>query len=308
MRPSSTYSQLREDGAYGANRNGEFFVEEQRHGESMIIAGLIKNNVTAFNNGLKAFDYAFNLLDANGAWSTSADLFHSSCLFLASICRTILMVNQSGQTAYIDLLAPKLPSYEADIRRSVDYLLQPSVWDAGRATSAPYTHRYYILSNLLSFASVILDDSSLLTKAEAEISAALALQRLDGVNPELGGHDSSYQMVGVAYASQWATYFPGHALTEGVVNMINSAIAWEATMILSDGKISSAGNTRTGGGQETTRQGAAKAVNHREVMQAHAYWAEATGDITLEQRAALMASYYYSSDTSVMNNNQNYLA
>jgi hypothetical protein len=114
----------------------------------------------------------------------------------------------------------------------------------------------------------------------------------NGVNPEKGGYDSSYQMVGVVYAQRWVTYFPNDSLTPKVKVMIDRALSWQKTRILPTGKISTNGNTRTAG-QERGRSGKVKKVAYNSAIRGFAYWTSVTGDKEWEAIARQIARYYY---------------
>jgi hypothetical protein len=117
------------------------------------------------------------------------------------------------------------------------------------------------------------------------------LQWSNGVNPELGGYDSSYQTVGLSYAELWVKYFPNDSLTPSVSAMINKGLAWEETMILSNGQVSTQGDTRTG--VEVGPSGNVKGVDAMNVVNAFSYWYQLTGNMRWQQDAQRVAAFYF---------------
>ena len=107
-------------------------------------------------------------------------------------------------------------------------------------------------------------------------------------------------MVGPLAAMRWLTHFEADPLAKDVAEMINQALQWEESLILTTGEISTEGNTRTGNGQELTRSGQAKQVNHREVVYGFAYWASMTDNSRWYNTAHQIASYYYFHDSGAV--------
>lgn len=138
------------------------------------------------------------------------------------------------------------------------------------------------------------------------IQTGISLQEPDGVNPELGGHDSSYQGVGLDYAERWETYFPNDPLTPAVDHVVIKGLEWEETMILPTGEISTAGNTRTAR-QELNPSGTVKTVAHVSVETAFAYRAAVNGSPRWEADALKISRFYEpaSSSSSTSNAIQN---
>ena len=151
------------------------------------------------------------------------------------------------------------------------------------------------MATALGLTAELTGDRELMDYARESLEDGLALQRPDGVNPERGGYDSSYQMTGVIYAARWVTYFPDDPLTPKVMEMIDKAVAWEATRILPTGEINSEGNTRTGG-RETSRNGQLKSMNTREIIRGFAYWSSVTDNPMWEEMASQIAHFYYNDE------------
>ena len=301
-RPSSTYDSMAESGAVGTNADWEnnqaesWYIEAQRQGEEAIISGLINEDPVAIEAGLKMFDWGFAQQSADGGFEGTGDPFHSTSLFVHAVARSLLLIEQSPLAQeYADVVEV----YKEKLAAAARWMIQPEVWERGISNNQPYTHRRYVVATALGLTSQLTGDSELMDYARQSLTDGLALQQSNGVNPELGGYDSSYQMVSVIYAAQWVTYFPENPLTADVVEMINRAINWEQSRVLANGEISSEGNTRTSG-QEILRTGQAKKINHREIMRGFAYWASVSREQKWEEIARQVAQFYYSDDKTVM--------
>ncbi len=283
------------DGANGVNvywernQRQQWYIEAQQYGEDLVIGGLIKNDPKAIQSGFKMFDWGFNHQPPDGSFQGTGDPFHSTSFFVEAVAHTLLVLQQSPQSGkYADQIA----HYTLRVHRAARWMIAPHVWEQGTERNEPYTHRRYLVAAALGLTGKLTGDRELINYARQSIEDGLSLQRPDGVNPEQGGYDSSYQMLGVVYAQRWVTYFPNDTLTPRVVAMIDKALAWEQTRILPTGEISSEGNRRTGG-QERGRSGKVKTVDYKQALRGFAYWASVTGDPKLDAIARKISQYYF---------------
>jgi hypothetical protein len=295
-KPVTLYDPVAPSGAMGANMAWEkgqsnlWYIEEQRYGEDRILGGVIKNDLAAIESGFKIFDWGFARQAADGSFPGTQDDFHSTSFFIQSVARSMLFIQQSPLASrYRDRIA----RYKPLVQRAARWMITPTVWTTGLKRNLIFTHRRYLVADALGFSGKLTGDSTLLAYSRKSIDDGLALQRADGVNPERGGHDSSYQMLGIVYAERWVSHFPNDGLTPKVVNMINKGLSWEKRMILPNGEIGTAGNTRTGPGGEIDRSGKYKAVSHRSVLRGFSYWGNATGNKQWSDMANKLVSFYY---------------
>ncbi len=294
-RLSALDNELAPSGANGVNAQWEskqtqqWYIEAQRYGEELIIGGLIKNDPKAVEAGFSMFDWGFAKQASDGSFSGTGDPFHSTSMFVQAVARTLLVIQQSPHSKqYTD----KIAHYTPLLHRAARWMISDNAWRRGINNNKPYTHRRYIVATALGLTSKLSGDQELVNYARTSIQDGLSLQREDGVNPEKGGHDSSYQMVGVVYAQRWVTYFSNDSLTPKVKAMIERSLDWEHTKILPTGEISNEGNTRTGG-QERGRSGKVKKVDNRSVYRGFAYWACVTGNKKWKAIAQQIAQHYY---------------
>ena len=222
------WSQMAADGAWGVNAQWEqgtssvWYIEEQRYGQDLIIAGLLHDNTAAINAGFTAFNWGFAHQAADGSFAGTGDPFHSTSYFVEAVANTCLLIEQSP---YAEQYQSQVHIYAAEADKAAQWMITPSVWSRGLADDAPYTHRRYMVADALGFTSLLVGgDSNLMAMSRDEIQCGLALQLATCANPELGSYDSSYQTVGLSLAERWATYFPGDSLTPAVQSMISKGL------------------------------------------------------------------------------------
>ena len=301
-RPATLFNPVASSGAaranisWEANQAEQWYIEEQRYGEERIIGGLINNNAGAIASGFQMFDWGFSRQAIDGSFEGTGDAFHSTSMFVQAVARTLLMIQQSSQSNEYGYL---VEYYTPLVHRAARWMVEPEVWESGLKHNSPFTHRCYLVATALGLTAKLTGDLELMGYARQSLENGLALQRPDGVNPEKGGHDSSYQMTSVIFAARWVTYFPDDPLTSRVIEMIDKAVVWEATRILLTGEINNEGSTRTGG-QEIVRTGRVKGTNHREVIRGFAYWASVTGNTRWLELARNIGLFYYQHDPTIV--------
>ncbi|WP_375498935.1 hypothetical protein [uncultured Nostoc sp.] len=295
-RLSGLQKSMMPNGANGANilwisnQARHWYIEEQRYGEDLIISGLINNDPQAIEAGFKMFDWGFAHQVDDGSFFMTGDRFHSTSFFVESVAHSLLVIQQSP---YSEKYANQVAKYKPLVHRAARWMILPNVWKKGIRRNKPYSHRRYLVAAALGLTGKLTGDEELIKYSRKSVKDGLSLQRPDGVNPEKGGHDSSYQTVGIMYAERWVTYFPNDSLTPKVAQMIDKSLSWEQTRILPSGEISTKGNTRTGG-REKIRDGSRyKKVGPGSQIRAFAYWASVTGNQKWEESARKLTKFYY---------------
>jgi hypothetical protein len=294
--PATIARPISSSGARGANIKWEnrqspnWFIEEQRGGEPLIISGILKNDPSAIELGFKVFDWGFARQAADGSFPGTSDDFHSTSFFVQAVSRSMLFIQQSPVASKYKA---RIDKYKPLVRRAARWMITPNMWAVGLKRNLPYTHRSYLVAAALGLTSKLTGDQELLSYSRQSLNNAILVQLANGVNPENGGFDTSYQMVGLMYAEMWVSYFPNDSMTPKVIAMINKGLAWGGTRILSTGEINTQGNTRTGNAQEITRSGNLKLSDHRSTLRGFAYWASATGVKKWEDLAKRVAKFYY---------------
>jgi hypothetical protein len=300
-RPTDALAGSTAAGAAGVNADWEqgktkqWFIEEQRAGEVAAIGGIVTFDQHLVEGAVRLFDWGFARQGADGGFAGTGDPFHSTSFFVAAVAHTGLFVRDAASTGHFPLAEQylqRIERYTPLVQRAAHWMARPDVWSKGLALNAPYTHRRYLVGAALGLTGVLADDSVLVDRVSAVIEDGLARQRADGVNPELGGSDSSYQMTGVVFAQYWVSYLPNHPLTPRVRAMLDRALAWEASRVSPGGAVSAQGNTRTAG-QEKSRAGVVKSVAYSRVIRGFAGWGALTGDPRWTELAWRTGRYYY---------------
>lgn len=288
-------SSMASDGAWSVNADWEsgksstWYIEQQRYGADLIISGIVHNNTTYINDGFKVFDWGFAHQASDGSFAGTGDAFHSTSFFVEAVAHACLVIEQSP---YAATYQAKVNTYAAEVYKAAKWMAGSTVWSQGLSYDSPYTHRRYLVADALGLTSLLVGgDSDLMAKSRYEIQNGLSLQWANGVNPEEGGYDSSYQNVGLTFAERWAHYFPTDSLTPSVNAMINLGLTWEETMILATGEISCVGNTRTG--VETGVSGSMKKVDWKNAVDAFAYWYQVTGNQEWQIDGRKIAQFYF---------------
>ena len=104
------------------------------------------------------------------------------------------------------------------------------------------------------------------------------MQLADGVNPERGGSDTTYQAYGVLLAERYLTTLADPVLAAKVESMMVLAMQWEESAISPNGQVSTVGNTRVG--IDLSRDGDVKTTDYKTIIQAFADLTTITDDIT----------------------------
>ncbi len=275
----------------------EWYIEEQRGGEVAAIGGIVTHHRRSVEGALRLFDWGFRRQTTGGDFAGTADPFHSTSFFVAAVAHTCLFARQAAEAGLSPLAAAygdRIARYAPFVVRAAHWMAQPRVWSAGLLENTPFTHRRYLVGAALGLAGLLAADRALIDRARDAIGEGVALQRADGVNPERGGYDSSYQMTGVVFAQYWAAYFPDDPLTPRVQAMIERAVHWEAGRVEPTGAVSARGNTRTAG-QEPGRDGLIKTVAYSRVIRGFATWGAMTGDARWTALAWRTGRHYYTS-------------
>jgi hypothetical protein len=294
------WSDIAPDGADPVNaawESGErstWYIEQQRTGATLIIGGIVHNNPTAIQEGIAMFDWGFAHQSPDGGFDGSSDEFHSTAFFVEAVAHACLVLEASPYAAQY---ASQVAQFTADDDRAAQWMITPSILSRGEYDDLRYTHREYLDADALGETSLLANDPTLMPAARQFIQTGISLQQPDGVNPELGGHDSSYQGVGLVYAERWETYFPNDPLDPDLDHSIIKGLEWEETMILPTGEISTAGNTRTAG-QELNPSGTVKTVAHVSVETAFAYRAAVNGSPRWEADALKISHFYEPASSS----------
>ncbi|MBV8214883.1 MAG: hypothetical protein JOZ08_16880 [Verrucomicrobia bacterium] len=282
------------DGAYSApniawdegGRVGtDWFIDEQHWADDVVCAGIAQNDVNAIQRGLLMFAWGFAQQQPDGSFLCT-DQFHATAFFVEGVSHACLMLEKSP---FARTYGQQIKTLKAQVLKSARWMNEPSVAAAAAITDAPFTHRRYLNGAALGETGVLCNVSDLIRAAAAYIATGESQQWSNGVNPEKGGWDSSYQALGLKYAARY--YFvvaQSQALSAMGINGEN----WETTMILPSGAVSVVGNTRTGSCQERDHLGNCKGVSYDSVYESFYQWYLISGDANYETLASKIFNYF----------------
>jgi hypothetical protein len=285
------------DGASGVNAEWErgryaaMFIEEQRHGEEAVLAGIVHHDPELWRLGVREFAWGFAHQGPEGNFPQSADPFHSTSFFVEGTAHLILVLRgaaESGVRLPPHLLG-ELDSFLPRLHEAAAWMASDAVWHAGVASDAPYTHRRFLVASALGLTAVLTGDRRLAKLARGALALGLEAQRTNGVFPELGGFDSSYQARGLVYAEHYLAWVPD--APSSLAPAIARGLAWERTRIFGSGKVSIVGNTRANGAM--LDHNGPKRVVYPMVASALAWWGLASHRAAELKLAARVSAWGY---------------
>lgn len=281
-------------GLVGENEPNWLSVEYQRGVMEPMTFGVINNQPAIIANEWLAIDKAFTYQRPDGGFiyaPTIAGVVQpptqepsNDAFFLAETVTPFLLLSQNQVTAptFLARLQAQLPA----LARALKFLEQPSSICAMEQNDTKATNRLTIDAKALLLNGLLLQDSNALTEGQFLVAQVLGAQNSDGVFPENGGYDSSYQAVSLLKLCELYVFDP----ESGVLSGLKQGFAWEGTRILPTGQISTAGNSRIGAGE--TYFGTVKTVNYPEAIRAFALFGAITGDNSYTATSLLISKYY----------------
>jgi hypothetical protein len=289
IKPDRIVSHVASSGAVSVNgewehgRQKQFFIEQQRYGADLVQAGVMRKNQTLVEEGWRILAWGLARQGPDGGFPGTGDPFHSTSMFVEGAARALLLQRQSGSESAEEFVA----RYQPRVIAAAQWLMRPAVAEQGKKHNQPYTHRRWILAAALGQAAALNGDRRMAQAAAEYAREGLALQRPDGINPEKGGSDSSYQGFGILLAERYYLVCPDPALRAEIRNMIERGLHWELTRVDGSGSVSTTGNSRVG--KESGRSGAAKTVDYKSLLQAFTFGAALTGNQRYEKVAERIA-------------------
>lgn len=261
-------------------RIGEYYVEK---GIGMENPDLISYGLNILNWGFnhEAADGSF----PGTAGGTVGAMFHSESLFAEDVARATILLKSYHPVTYTlapGTYSSIITSYAADLHAIAGWMLSAKVLPFGEAYDANFTHRHWIVASMLGQIGALTGDSSLAPAAASWAQVGLQMQlphgwlaalvrsanntvppatlvtpgthvpaiaydviSAEGVDPELGGYDASYQVIGILMAEHYYPYAP-RSLQTAIRKMIAAALEWENKRIATNGHVALTGSTRVG--------------------------------------------------------------
>jgi hypothetical protein len=255
VHPSALIAGVGRDGANGVNHDYELgtgpgmYIEEQRHGEEAIIAGVVLHAPRLWRVGLRELDWGFARQGSGGNFPHTQDPFHSTSFFVEAVADLTLILRTASRSGFklpAHLLA-HLDSFLPRLHAAARWMARADVWRSGLARDAPYAHRRFLVASALGLTAQLTHDRLLRQRAHEALELGLEVQRANGIDPELGGYDSSYQARGLVYAEHYLAWVQRDPLAAQLRAAIARGLRWERTRIRGSGQVSTAGNTRANG-------------------------------------------------------------
>jgi hypothetical protein len=274
-------------------------IEEQRFGRDWVLYGIVhgdapvplntptgRTQVTPIEFGIRILQWGLNQEQSDGRYACD-DYYHSSMFFVESVSDACLALQVSQYAA----------QYESWIASAIQKNHLTATWLVSiyKRNETPsrelrYGHRYWLNSCALYLTYVLTGDATLSEYAFDLIDAGAAAQLSDGVNPESGGYDSSYQAVGLVYACRLSDFLTDATELSKTFTMLTKGEAWEETMVEPDGIINTEGNTRVGSCQEVGPNGTCKTVAYNYALASFYHWSLISANPAYATEANLVVS------------------
>ena len=240
------------------------YIEQQRYASDLIQAGIALHDQALINQGTKGLAFAFDkMIDANGQ-PASDDPIHSFGLFAESAAKAMLLLRLSGnEPKFVSHYLPKLAL-------GVTWWLAPDQQNKFRPQTEKFTHRAWYAAELLATMPELTGDNKYAKLSDHFARVALS-EHHDGINPERGGFDVNYQMVGTVFAERFYCLTKSASLRDQTKEMIAHSLNFEAKYILPDGTIDTTGSAREG--HELTRSGKVKTPETKAFLEGFTYGA-----------------------------------
>lgn len=280
-------------GAAGLNLKWEadpsqpWFIEYQKVGRDWVAAGLASGDKDKVRWGLKILEWGFARMEPDGEFK-HPDCYHSASFFVEAVVHVILMLEASPWRAEfagtLETFKPKLlVAARWMIRPDIDALNWPDDNNYPRIFGERrYAHRRFLDAAAIGGVGLIFNDKPLIEKGVWLIRNGIAFQQADGVNPERGGPDTSYQALGLVYACRYYQVIADDAMRAEMLPTLEKGYSWLLGRIKPDGEIDATGNTRTGVSGEPSRDGKPKRLDYLTPAISIAYWAQLTRNPELD--------------------------
>ncbi len=270
----------------GARKGGEWFIEEQRFADTVIGAGVNRNRMDLIDAGLRALEWGYAQQSADGSFPCR-DNFLGASYFVAATAHSLWLLETTGYarnfSARIAALRPKLD-------RAAHWLADNGHPAAVLAQQDAFSSRHFLTGYALAASGRYLGDGTLALVGEDMIQKGLKRQHAAGYFQERGGYDASFQAEALVYLLRYYDHAATADMQRNVEPALRRALGWLESRVSPRGVVQTAGNTRTGGGQERDRTGAPRRVSAVAVSRAFGLARHVLGDSKFETLARAVAT------------------
>lgn len=271
------------NGAYGPNITDpptDWYIEDQRYGDTDVIAGILHDDVPLIKMGLRMFDFGLDREAANGSFPGSQGLFHGSAMFLAAAAPAMLVL-QHWNRLESQMGKPSLSHVRWEISRmdvAATYMVD-SWWNKpNHIDDSSKEERFFEGALALKATGDLAGDKFLQTRAQTYAKNGMRLTKPNGVWTENGlngrcCYDSSYQAIGLVYGTRYLELMAGTKLADRINQTVERGEKWEISRVRPDGTVISKGNSRTYGCSEQSQlTGKCKTIDLEAIFSALMRW------------------------------------
>jgi hypothetical protein len=287
---------IAESGASGTNvayESGEpgpltrFDVADQRHCWQATARGIAEDDTRYIERGLKAIEYAFAYQEAAGNFGESR--WFETMGFLESAVRSYALIEASK---YRDDFLPELEKHLDGMKAATGWLVatKDEEFRADWELAPDYLNAVAGTAVTFELMGRIAENEDWTQRGKEFIELILSNQWENGVFPEAGGYDSSYQAVTLWHLMIYLLHSRDEELNLRLRPALELGWEWELSRITSDGEVITDGNARTGPEGEIWR-GKRKVVNYPEVLMSLVYWSYVNDDEQIRDLADKVYDY-----------------
>jgi hypothetical protein len=238
------------NGASGSNidyERGEpgsrFDVADQRHCWQAVARGVAEDNTYYIERGFLAIDYAFAYQEAAGNFGESG--WFETMGFLEAALRSHALMEESR---YQEASIPELEKHLDGMEAGIEWLVETMDEEFSDHWEQAPDYLNVVAGTAVTFHLMGLrsgnDDWTRM--GEEFIELCLANQWENGVFPEAGGYDSSYQAVTLWHLMIYLLHCRDLEVDTQLRQALELGWEWELSRIAPDGEVVTDGNTRTG--------------------------------------------------------------
>jgi hypothetical protein len=262
-----------------------YSVANQRAGDVYVRAGIVRDDPALIERGFDAFDHAFSRQRSDGSFP-DAEQAEEYAFFIEAVAHSVLLLREAG----LDRYDHRLDRYVRRLEDAVPFVVGDRRWRDFRYRNRFYTHSAYVMGSALTLLGELTGGDRATRHGREAIEMGLTRQRSSGVNPELGGYDVRYHMVGLVYAERFAVYFPRSDLAARVGRMVGRGLSWMSGRIRASGWIDWVGSTRACR-EISLVTGRPKTPGYDFTVRGFAYWGEQQHVPAFTEEATAAHSY-----------------
>lgn len=291
--PDVLLKQVERSGAMGVNRDweasaskGDWYIEEQRFADTVIGAGVNRNRSDLIDAGLRAIEWGFARQAADGSFPCK-DNYLSSSYFVAATAHALWLLDATG---YGQPFSARIQAIRPRLQNAATWLATARNAPAISAKLDAYGSRYFVTGYALAATARITGDNALASAGEETIRRGIARQHATGYFYELGGFDASFHAEALVYLLRHFDHAATADMRRSSEPAIRLALDWLASRVSPRGIVQTAGNTRSGVGQERDRTGQTRRISGVAVSRAFGLGSTVLGASKFEALAKSVAA------------------